>query len=154
MNEQQRNSGRGHAGDAARLAQGVRPLAAQLFADLARQAANLAIIEIRRQRQCFVAALAFDLIALPFDVAGILDLNFHLFGDVWVNLSRPDAGQAHQLGVRDFRPAQQFGRPAFTPQGSLQHPLEVGLGELGRPNPRLAQPLAFPFDGLDRKSVV
>ena len=63
MNEQQRDRGRRHAGDAARLADALGPNARELLADLVREAADLGVIELRRQTRARLPLGPLDLLA-------------------------------------------------------------------------------------------
>lgn len=83
MNQQQRHGGGRHARNTARLAQRVGTMPDQFLPHLARQTVNLGIIEIQRQRQLFVAALAFDLLALALDVTGVLWLWISTCSATW-----------------------------------------------------------------------
>ena len=106
MNQQQGNSRRGQARNPSRLTEGAGQMADQFFAHFPGQAMNSGIIQISRQGQFFMAALALNLFLLPVNVAGIFDLNFDLLGDLWIGCARTSAGQTHQVGITHFGPAQ------------------------------------------------
>ena len=86
-------------GRALGLAHGLRLHAAQLLQHFGRQAAHTGEIEARRDRRGFVALLAFDLVALAVQVAGVLHADLDLFGDLRIVHGGTDGRHRHQLRV-------------------------------------------------------
>ena len=72
VNQQQRDGGGSDAADARGLAHGLRARLLELEQHLGGEAAHAVIVEVGGDRRVLVAALAFDLLALAFQVASVL----------------------------------------------------------------------------------
>src|SRR3546814_6637455 len=71
VHQQQRDRRRRDAGDALRLAHGLRPHALELLPHLGREAAHGGVVEAVRDRHALVPLRARDLLALAFEIAQI-----------------------------------------------------------------------------------
>jgi hypothetical protein len=79
MNLQQRDGGRGYAGEACRLAERFGPVALQGLLRFPREAAHCRIVESGGKGQSILRCAASDFIALPIDVSSVLCLDLDLF---------------------------------------------------------------------------
>ena len=130
VHQQQRYRRRCDAGYAGRLAHCVGTLAIQPLPHFDRKSAHCCIVEVHGNAGRFVRPLARDFVALTLDVAGILDLDFDLLGDLrikrslrltsfgllprlWTSVSRP-------RGVSADRP--WYSRAPTVFRRSLLHP--------------------------------
>ena len=92
MDQQQGDGGWGNAGNALRLADGFGAHALELLQHFGGKATHLRIVETGRDGGGFMALLARDLLALALEVAGVLDADLHLLGDIGVFHGRHQRG--------------------------------------------------------------
>ena len=81
MHEQERDRRRRDARNARRLADRLGLVQVELLLHFGREAAHRAVVEIGRQPQILLRAMALDLVVLAVDVAGILRGDLDLLGD-------------------------------------------------------------------------
>ena len=123
VNQEEGDRGRGHAGDAGGLTQGVRASGAQLLTYLRGQPPYPPVVDVLGQRRGLVAPGARNLVALPFDVAVILRLDLHLLGNLGITHPRPRPTHLHQGRIIDFGSTQQIERGVFAFQSAAEPPL-------------------------------
>jgi hypothetical protein len=92
-------------------------------------------------------ALAFDLVALALDVAGVLGLHLDLFGNACVVDARAERRDGHQFGVVEFGPAQQVVCVAFARDGDAERGFDRGCQRVARRGPVRLQASGF---GVER----
>ena len=131
MNQQQRNTSRHDAGNAAHLPQRFRLLRVELLPRLDGKRRDLHIIQIARQAQVFVMRGAGDFVFLAVDVAAVFGGNFQLLDGADIQIGvlrwRRSLRQRHQTGVRDFRATQQIEQVVLVLDELAQHTLSIGF---------------------------
>ena len=82
----------------------------ELLAHLVREAGDLRVVQIGRNRCGFLLGHALHFKLLPINVALVLDLDLDLFGHAGIrlNLGKLLRHQACQLGERDIRALQKI----------------------------------------------
>src|SRR5690606_12956129 len=130
MNKQLRDGCRGHARDTPGLTKGLGPGLVQLALNLPGQAGDAAVVEVCRQTGVLAGAQAGDLFLLAVDVAGVLGLDLHLFGDLGIDLRRP--GHLGQGGVINLRAGEQIEQVVLVRQRSAEaRDYGIALGRAG-----------------------
>jgi hypothetical protein len=148
VHQQQRDRGRGHAGDALRLADRFRAHALELLPHFRGQAVHAGVVERGRDRGGLVMLPARDLVALAVEVAGILGADLDLLGDGGIGDGGRERRQRQQPGVIDSRALEQVERAGLPRQldperrGDFVAQRVVGRG------PDRGQARALAFDRL------
>ena len=110
MHQQQGDGRRRHAGNASSLPDGLWPLGDELLPHLVREAGDLRVVQISRNRCGLLLGHALHFELLPIDVALVLDLDLDLlsYARICLNLGKLLRHQACQLGQRDIRTLQKI----------------------------------------------
>src|SRR5574337_1009703 len=148
MHQQQRDRGRGDAADARGLAERGRLRALELEQHLGGQATHPVVVETVRNGGVLVPALAFDLLALALEVAGVFHLHLNLRGYVITLHRRTEGVDAGKPGIIQLGPAQQVDRAGFATHRHAEFALHGRAQCVVRPGPQCAQPAGLAFDGF------